>query len=127
MLQHTFHIPVMRLSYTIDSPIKVAHLGINSVVSLGDDVLTEKARKLYAEKFSLPFTAIASTEIDARARRITAYLDMLCDVVEEKFREHQKQLIDDNEYLKKFLGMLPLKTQWAGEMNKTQGNDCALS
>lgn len=34
---HTFHIPVMGLAYTIDSPIRVAHYGISSVISIADD------------------------------------------------------------------------------------------
>ena len=39
---HTFNIPVMGLAYTIDSPIRVAHLGISSVISIMDDELIEK-------------------------------------------------------------------------------------
>ena len=41
---HNFHIPVMGLAYTIDSPIRVAHFGISSVISITDDELTEKMR-----------------------------------------------------------------------------------
>ena len=44
---HTFHIPVMGIGFTIDTPIKVAHLGISSVISLVDDILIEKIRKHY--------------------------------------------------------------------------------
>ena len=29
---HSFHIPVLGLAFSIDSPIKVAHLGIDSVM-----------------------------------------------------------------------------------------------
>ena len=39
---HTFHIPVMGLAYTIDSPIRVGQFGISSVVSITDDELIEK-------------------------------------------------------------------------------------
>ena len=39
---HTFHIPVMGLAYTIDSPIRVAQYGISSVVSITDDEVIEK-------------------------------------------------------------------------------------
>jgi len=39
---HSFHIPVMGIGFTIDSPIKIAHFGIDSVVSLVDDELIEK-------------------------------------------------------------------------------------
>ena len=36
---HTFHIPVMGTAFTADSPLKVAHYGINTVIALADDVL----------------------------------------------------------------------------------------
>ena len=39
---HTFHIPVMGLGYTIDTPLKVAHMGISSVVSIIEDELVER-------------------------------------------------------------------------------------
>ena len=44
---HTFHIPVMGLAYTIDSPVKVARYGISSVMSIGEDRLIEMMRKHY--------------------------------------------------------------------------------
>ena len=45
--QHTFFIPVMGTAFTADSPLKVAHYGINTVVALADDVLLERLRKYY--------------------------------------------------------------------------------
>ena len=51
---HTFHIPVMGLAYTIDSPIRVAKYGISSVISIMDDELIEKMNAFYSEKFNLP-------------------------------------------------------------------------
>jgi hypothetical protein len=42
---HTFHIPVMGLAFSIDTPVKVARFGISSVVSIVDDVLIEQMRK----------------------------------------------------------------------------------
>ena len=44
---HPFHIPVMGLAYTIDSPIKVARFGISSVISIVEDRLIEMMRKHY--------------------------------------------------------------------------------
>lgn len=55
---HTFHIPVMGLSFTIDSPIRVAHYGISSVVSIVDDELIEKMNAFYSKKFCLPYQEI---------------------------------------------------------------------
>lgn len=40
--RHTFHIPVLGLSYSIDTPLKVARFGISSVVSIIEDELVEK-------------------------------------------------------------------------------------
>ena len=51
---HRFHIPVMGLGFTIDSPIRVAPFGISSVISIVDDVLIERIRKYYAQKFNFP-------------------------------------------------------------------------
>ena len=42
---HTFHIPVLGLGYSIDTPVKVARFGISSVVSIIEDELVEKMRK----------------------------------------------------------------------------------
>jgi len=55
---HTFNILVMGLAYTIDSPIRVAHLGISSVISIMDDELIEKMNAFYRRKFNLPYHAL---------------------------------------------------------------------
>ena len=55
---HSFHIPVMGLAFTIDSPIRVAQYGISSTVSITDDDLIEKMRAFYSEKFSIPYQEI---------------------------------------------------------------------
>jgi hypothetical protein len=41
---HSFHVPVMGIAFTIDSPIKLAPYGISSVISLVDDELLEQMR-----------------------------------------------------------------------------------
>ena len=41
---HQFHIPVMGLSFTIDSPVKVARYGIASTISIIEDKLIEIMR-----------------------------------------------------------------------------------
>jgi hypothetical protein len=46
--QHTFHIPVMGTGFTVDSPLRVARYGIDSVISLVDDTLLEAMRCKYA-------------------------------------------------------------------------------
>ena len=70
---HAFHIPVMGIGFTIDSPLKVAQYGMDSVISLVDDILLEKLRKMYSEKFEIPFKEISDKAEDFRAKRITSY------------------------------------------------------
>ena len=97
----------MGLAYTIDTPIRIAHLGINSVVSLGDDVLIERVRKFYSQKFDFEFIPILSSELDARAKRITSYLNLMHKIVVQKFEEHKVKLATDESYLDNFLDLLP--------------------
>jgi len=42
---HSFHIPVMGIGFTIDTPLKFEQYGMDSVVSLVDDILLEKLKK----------------------------------------------------------------------------------
>ena len=104
---HTFSIPVMGTGHSIDSPIRVAPYGINSVISIVDDLLIEKIRKYYCEKFNFPYKNIARNVPDGRARRITAYLDLVQDIVMQKIQEiRQQPFFKDNEKAKYF-EMLP--------------------
>ncbi len=104
---HTFHIPVMGLAYTIDTPIRLAHYGISSVISIVDDEIIEKMRIFYSEKFKLKWKPISTKNLDYRAERITAYLNLVDDIVNEKFTAFKKDLVSNNEVLQKFIGMLP--------------------
>ena len=85
--EHNFHIPVMGTGHSIDSPIRVAHLGIDSVISVVDDMLCEKIRKHYCNEFNFTYKNILRLEEDGRAKRITAYLDMVGDIVSQKFED----------------------------------------
>ncbi|ROH97859.1 hypothetical protein EGI05_10925 [Chryseobacterium daecheongense] len=67
----------MGLAYTIDSPIRVAQYGISSVISIIDDEILEKMRAFYSSKFNLDFFSISTKEEDYRAKRVTAYLNMI--------------------------------------------------
>jgi hypothetical protein len=82
---HSFHIPVMGTAFSIDTPIKVARYGIHSVISLVDDTLIEQMRKFYCEKEGETYTPITKYDEDFRARRITAYLDLVNRIVERQF------------------------------------------
>ena len=104
---HNFHIPVMGLAYTIDSPIRVAQYGISSVISIIDDEILEKMKDFYNKKFNLNYLGINTKTEDYRAKRITAYLDMVDDIVNEKFESFKQEISRNKEALKNFISILP--------------------
>jgi len=83
---HSFHIPVMGTGFSVDTPLKVSMYGIDSVVSIGDDMLLERLRKMYCDKFKLSYHAITKRSKDFRAERITAYLNLINDLSKMKFK-----------------------------------------
>ena len=107
---HTFHIPVMGLAYTIDSPIRVAKYGISSVISIADDELIEKMRAFYSEKFDVPYQEISQKIHDYRAKRITSYLNLVDTIVKEKFESFKNELSESKEALENYITMLPNKS-----------------
>ncbi|MCH8318808.1 MAG: hypothetical protein IIA88_10010 [Bacteroidetes bacterium] len=106
-LVHSFHIPVMGTSFTIDTPIKIAHYGISSVISIVDDILVEKMREYYCKLTNRAFIAINKNEGDFRAKRITAYLNLVSEIVKEKFEKLKKSLFEKGNEITKYLEMLP--------------------
>ena len=104
---HSFHIPVMGLAYTVDSPIKVAKYGISSVISIVDDILIEKMNEYYSKKFELPFKAISTKVEDYRAKRITSYLNTVDIIVKQKFENLKKSYENKTSEFEKYMEMLP--------------------
>jgi hypothetical protein len=104
---HTFHIPVMGLAYTIDSPIRVAKYGISSVISIMDDELIEKMNAFYSQKCSIPYQEISQKVQDYRAKRITSYLNLVDKIVKEKFENFKTELAESKLALDDFMAMLP--------------------
>jgi hypothetical protein len=104
---HTFHIPVMGLGFTIDSPVKVARYGITSVVSIMEDHLIESIRKTLCQKFHYDYIEITKKSDDYRAKRITAYLDLMYDIIESQIQNIKKQRFDKHTELFKYFLMLP--------------------
>ncbi len=105
--EHDFHIPVMGIGFTIDTPLKVAPFGIASAISLVDDGLMEKMRAFYCKKFELPFQAISNKMEDFRARRITAYLNLMDSLVKTKIEEVKKSVFEQDGPFRKYLNLLP--------------------
>jgi hypothetical protein len=104
---HTFHIPVMGTGHSVDTPIRVAPLGISSVISLVDDLLLEKIRKYYTSKFNLPYVKIPRDAQDGRAKRITAYLDTVYKIVLKKMEEIKQQPFFKDNNKSKYFELLP--------------------
>ena len=104
---HTFQIPVMGTGHSADTPLRIAPFGITSVVSTVDDILLEKLRRYYSKEFNLPQFKIPVSEEDGRAKRITAYLDTLKEIVRIKFEAIQNQPFFDNNDKQKYFDLLP--------------------
>lgn len=106
----------MGTGFTADTPVRVAPMGISSVISLVDDLLLERIRKHYSAQYDLPYEPIERNAEDGRAKRITAYLDMVADIVEIRIAKVRAMpYFADNEKAKYF-NMLPdeseLKKAW---------------
>lgn len=106
-MKHTFHIPVLGLGYSIDTPLKVAPYGISSTVSIVDDHLIERMRAFHATENNKPFVPISLKEEDHRAKRITAYLNLLNELVDERFDNFKQQSFEDGSDLKRYFELLP--------------------
>tara|TARA_R100001369_G_scaffold92031_1_gene135192 strand:- start:1620 stop:3428 length:1809 start_codon:yes stop_codon:yes gene_type:complete len=123
MKKHSFHIPVMGIGFTIDTPLKVSHLGIDSVISLVDDILIEKLRKMYCEKFELPYQEISDKFEDFRAKRITSYLNLINDVAHKKFVELINSAHNTGKEIREYLSLLPNASHLKEEFDKLTLND----
>lgn len=104
---HTFHIPVMGLAYTVDTPAKVARFGITSVVSIIEDNLLEEIRKFYCKQEHEKYVPINPDESDSRARRITAYLDLLGRIVTQQTDRLKSALFEAGSEIVKYFEFLP--------------------
>ena len=100
----------MGLAYTIDSPIRVAHYGISSVISIIDDELMEKMNSFYSKKFNLPYQEISKKVQDYRAKRVTSYLNLVDTIVKGKFAKFKKELAESKLALESFIATLPNKS-----------------
>ena len=97
----------MGIGYTIDTPLKVSHYGIDSVISLVDDGLLERLRKMYCSKYEIYYDEISEKTEDFRAKRITSYLNLIYTLAEQKFEELKNIATEKGNELKNYLGMLP--------------------
>lgn len=105
-MSHTFHIPVLGLAYSIDTPLKVARFGISSVVSIVDDELCERMRKYHSDLNNEPYVSIHQSETNSRARRITAYLNLLKKLIGDQIEFIKKQSFEAGTELSKYFELL---------------------
>jgi len=105
--QHKFHIPVMGLAYTIDSPIKVARFGISSVISIVEDRLIEMMRQHYYPTINREYQPISTHETDYRAKRITDYLNLVNTIVQAQVEKLRNAAFEKGSEIVKYFEMLP--------------------
>lgn len=122
----------MGTGFSIDTPVKVAHYGITSVISLCDDVLIENMRKHYCMVTGEEYIPITKEENDFRAKRITAYLNLVHRIVQKQFSELKTSPFQPGSEITKYFRLLPddcelkklyqtmLKTDDATEKEKIQ-------
>ncbi|MCX3263735.1 hypothetical protein [Pedobacter agri] len=106
-MPHSFHIPVLGLGYSIDTPLKVARYGISSVLSIVDDDLVERMRAYHSKKRSVQFEAIPKGESGSRSKRITTYLNFLLDIITEDFKVIKQQGFTAGNDICRYFELLP--------------------
>jgi len=106
-MSHTFHIPVLGLAFSIDTPLKVARYGISSVVSVVDDDLIERMRKYHSDLNSIPFHPIHKASKDCRSTRIRSYLNLLNQLVNEQFAGLKCEPFNAGNEIDRYFNLLP--------------------
>jgi hypothetical protein len=108
---HSFHIPVLGLAFSIDTPLRVARYGISSVISIVDDILIEHMRKHYARLYNEVYDPITVRDEDYRAKRITAYLNLVQKIVQKQIAFLKASAFEKGNELAKYFEMLPEQSQ----------------
>src|SRR5690349_3511652 len=105
--RHQFHIPVLGLCYTIDTSLAVARYGISSVLSIVEDELIEDMRAYHSLRNGIAFIPISEQDPDHRAKRITAYLNLLKALVDNQVAELKSSSFETCADLRKYFELLP--------------------
>ena len=120
----------MGLAYTIDTPIKVARFGISSVVSIVQDILIEQMREFYCKQSGEEYIHIPIEDIDHRAKRITAYLDLMQRIVDTQVEKMRNESFEEGNDIVKYFKLLPEDSPVKGlymEMTKMHGVEKELA
>lgn len=97
----------MGTAFSIDTPLRVSRYGISSVVSLVDDTLIEQMREYHCRQSGKDFHPIANNDEDGRAKRITAYLDLLDTLVRNQVRDLRASPFEKGSEITRYFEMLP--------------------
>lgn len=97
----------MGIGFTIDTPIRLAPLGIESAISLVNDDVIEAARKHHCQKRLLPFHPIPRSEPGWRAKRITAYLNLVKRLVDVDTERLRASSFDERGGIRRYFELLP--------------------
>lgn len=119
--EHTFHIPVLGVGFSVDAPVKVARYGISSVMSLVDDSLLEKLRAHYCATRGWEYDEIGTREDDARARRTTAYLDTIKRIVDEDFAALRAMSFEEDGDIHTYFRLLPDQSPLKRDYQRMRG------
>lgn len=80
-------------------------------MSIVDDELIERIRQYHCLQNGEPCVAIKKTETDYRARRITAYLNLVKQLVDKQFEALQSQGFETGTDLHRYFDLLPETSQ----------------
>ena len=97
----------MGLSFSVDTPLKVAHFGISSVVSIMEEDLLEMMREHHSKKNGLHFEPVDKKEFDSRSKRITAYCNLLDQLVKSNIEKMRNQEFAFGSDIVKYFELLP--------------------
>ena len=120
---HTFFIPVMGIGFTIDTPLKIARYGVSSVISLVDDTFLEQMRKYHSELAGEPYEEIGRKEEDYRAKRTTAYLNLVDHLVKKQVEELQTSPFEPGSQITRYYELLPESGLKAKYLQMTESED----
>jgi hypothetical protein len=76
-------------------------------MSIMDDELQEQMRAFYCRQMRIPYSPIGETADDCRASRITAYLDMVNDIVTSQIAALRALPFEEGNELDKYFELLP--------------------
>ncbi len=116
----------MGIGFTIDTPIKVARFGISSVISIVEDELIEQMRESHCRKAGEEYVPIKTGAGDWRARRITAYLNLVHHIVQRQTEQLRQLPFEPDSEILKFFELLPddapAKRIFSAMMEMEEGN-----